>query len=166
MIFMYEDIRTGKRYAGKIVPKTSPEPVILFNVDSAYLLHGIDFVPLGRNVLLILPLALGPLSEFDIEDYEKAKRIMSFILKGIRDLHRLGYTHNDIHTENVLVLDNGSIVLSDFERVEKSDNTSLDIRQVSLMYSDIMTDFLTEEQLNEHERILKEEGIESLLQKM
>ena len=56
-----------------------------------------------------------PSTRHGVVDANRARVYLEDILKGIRHLHSLGLVHNDINPANIMLDNNGTAVLIDFD---------------------------------------------------
>jgi len=79
-----------------------------------------DFISmLGVNIssntsILILEKAIGSLKQFrNILSPKDIKNVMYRLIRGIRDLNKVGIYHRDIKPDNILIMEDGSTLIAD-----------------------------------------------------
>lgn len=108
----------GRRIVVKTYTNEIPlcEIVILSCLKSPYVLCGEGVMDNDGNIAVILPRAKCDLRSWLSGNPSSQQRITACgqITRGLKDLHRFGFYHCDIKPDNVLIMEDGRAVLSDF----------------------------------------------------
>ena len=117
---VFKVVRDGKTYAQKVYIRLPDlnEIDILTRYRHPNLLHAIDVTFDGHELHVILPYA-----KYDLLSYLQAKGTLSFgkllnvahkLFSALDFMHNTGMYHCDVKPENVLIQENGEILLADF----------------------------------------------------
>lgn len=89
--------------------------------DSRHLVRAFNVYTRRGRVYIVMEWVRGPslrrVARRGPYDQERVIDLALTVLKGVRDIHRSGYVHGDLHSENVLVTDfnRASIKIIDFQ---------------------------------------------------
>lgn len=127
-IYHFRNKKIGKDIMLRYYRETPSVYEQLVNVKSKNLPEIYDVIPIDDGVIVleefIKGITVSNVLESGLYNYRGAKKIIREVCSALFPLHQLGIVHRDVKPENIIVSDDGNVVLIDFNasRIVKTAN--------------------------------------------